>query len=91
MKFIEQYEPKTSIIYKIACASNEGSDQPAHPRSLLKVFAGYSADNQKSMASSGGLERLCGCAKLFWVFAMCTCNLVGNAVLQLIFNPLYTQ
>ena len=30
-----------SISYKIACAPSEDSDQPAHPRSLIRVVAGH--------------------------------------------------
>ena len=30
---------KLSIFYKFACAPSEDSDQPAHPRSLIRIFA----------------------------------------------------
>ena len=39
-------EPGISISYKIACAPSEDSDQPAHPRSLIRVFTGHSVDSQ---------------------------------------------
>ena len=35
-------EPGHSNSYKIACAPSGDSDQPAHLRSLIRVFAGYS-------------------------------------------------
>ena len=31
--------------FKIACAPSKDSDQPAHPRSLIGVFAGHSVDS----------------------------------------------
>ena len=43
-----------SITYKIACASTDGSDQSAHLRSLIRVFAGHSVGRKGSKASSGG-------------------------------------
>ena len=36
------------IPYKIACAPSEDSDQPAHPRSLIRVFAGHSVSSKWS-------------------------------------------
>ena len=37
-----------SISYKMACVPSEDSDQPAHPRCLIRVFAGHSIDRQES-------------------------------------------
>ena len=34
-----QVSRKNSISYKIACASFAGSEQPAHPSGLIRVFA----------------------------------------------------
>ena len=34
------YKPVSSKRYKLACASAEDSDQPVHPRSLIRVFGG---------------------------------------------------
>ena len=53
-------EPGHSNSYKIACVPSGDSDQPAHPRSLIRVFAGYSGVqcSQGSKASSGGQRRL---------------------------------
>ena len=49
--------------YIVKCASSQDSDQPAHPRSLIRVFAWRSADRQWSVASwSETLIRLSGCA-----------------------------
>ena len=48
------YEAGHSISYQIACAPSEDSDQPAHPRSLITVFAGHSVTSQGYKASSGG-------------------------------------
>ena len=39
---------------KIACVPSEDSDQPAHQRSLIGVFAGHALGNQGSIALSGG-------------------------------------
>ena len=33
------YEPQRQTTYLLTCAPNENSDQPAHPRSLIRVFA----------------------------------------------------
>ena len=38
-QFLSQ-EPVSSKRYKLACAHIEDSDQPAHPRSLIRVFDG---------------------------------------------------
>ena len=35
----KETEPEYSISYKIACAYSKYSDQPAHPRRLIGVFA----------------------------------------------------
>ena len=35
----QKYEPGHSISYKTACAPSENLDQPAHPCSLIRVFA----------------------------------------------------
>ena len=32
------YETQSESTYLLTCASNEDSDQPAHPRSLISVF-----------------------------------------------------
>ena len=32
-------EPGYSKMYKLACLPGQGSDQPAHPLSLIRVFA----------------------------------------------------
>ena len=34
-------EPERSISCKIICAPSEDQDQPAHQRSLIRVFAGH--------------------------------------------------
>ena len=33
------YEPQHEISNNVLCASSKGSDQPAHMRSLIRVFA----------------------------------------------------
>ena len=33
-------EPKHSNYYSLTCAPSEDSDKPAHPHSLIRVFAG---------------------------------------------------
>ena len=42
------YEPEYSISYKTAWAPSKDSDQPAHSRSLIRVFTWYSVGNQGS-------------------------------------------
>ena len=49
-----QIEPGNSITYKIACVLSECSDQPAHPHSLIRVFAEHSVGTKDSKTSSGG-------------------------------------
>ena len=47
---------------KLAYASIEDSDQPAHQRRLIRVFDGRFKGNQRSNVSSGGkLKLLAGC------------------------------
>ena len=53
-----KHEPGQNTSYKIVCAPSEDSDQPAHPRSLIRVFAGHSVGSQISEASLGGQWRL---------------------------------
>ena len=52
------YEPGHSIYYRIACAPSEDSDQPAHLRRLIRVFAGHPVGNQGFKAHSSGQRRL---------------------------------
>ena len=40
-------EPVSSIWYNFPCAPIEDSDQPAHPRSLIRVFDGRSMDSKR--------------------------------------------
>ena len=40
----------------IACAPSEDSDQSAHPRSLIRVFAEYSQDNSKVARDQNHLQ-----------------------------------
>ena len=51
-------QPGHSISYKIACAPSEDSDQHVHPRSLIRVFAGYPVGRQGSKVSSSRQRRL---------------------------------
>ena len=44
--------------YKLGCAPNEYSDQPAHPRSLVRVFDGRTIASKGSNVSSDGKLRL---------------------------------
>ena len=41
---IKTYESGHSISYKISCAPSENTDQPAHPRNLIRIFAGLSGN-----------------------------------------------
>ena len=77
---LRKNEPGDSISYKVACAPNEDSYQPAHPRSLLRVFAGHSMCSQGSKASSGEQQpdQAARMHRLIWVFAEHTCNIVRN-------------
>ena len=56
-------EPVYSKIYKFACTPIEDSDQPAHQRSLIRVFDGRSIDSQESVSSGVKLRliRPCRC------------------------------
>ena len=51
-------EPESSKRYTLACVPIEDSDQPAHPRSLIRVFDGRSMGSKGSNVSSGGKLRL---------------------------------
>ena len=44
---------------KVASTPSEDSDQPAHPRSLLRVFAGHSVGSQGSKTSSQAHVHYC--------------------------------
>ena len=61
---------RKSISYKIASVSSEDSDQPAHPRSLIRLFAGHSVASQGSKACSDGqLSLWTACAFMqSWTF-----------------------
>ena len=50
-------EPGSNKNYKLACAHIEASDQPARPRSLIRIFDGRSLGRQGSISSSGGKLR----------------------------------
>ena len=54
---------------KLTCAHIKDSDQPAYPRSLVRVFDGRCMGSQGSNVSSGKktktLIRLCECADRF--------------------------
>ena len=56
--FAGLFEAVSSKRYKMVCASIKNSDQPAHPRSLIRVFDGRSTGSQGSNFSSGGNIRL---------------------------------
>ena len=43
--------------YRFDCAPIQGSDQPAHPRSLIRVFDRHSMTSQGSNISTGGTLR----------------------------------
>ena len=49
-------EPGHSISYNIACAPSEDSDQPAHPRRLIRVFTGESAGSKGSKRPQADTE-----------------------------------
>ena len=53
-------EPGNSISHNIACVPSEDSDQPAHPRSLIRVFAGHSVDSQGSKVLQADSEDSAG-------------------------------
>ena len=61
------YKPVSSERYKLACASAEDSDQPAHPRSLIRVFGGRLCVAKGAFIrhNTKTLIRLCGCADRF--------------------------
>ena len=51
-------EPDHIFSCKTACAPSEDSDQPAHPRSLIRVIVWHTVRNQGSKTSSNGQPRL---------------------------------
>ena len=53
-----RYKPGRSISYTITTDPAKNSGQPAHARSLIKVFVGPSAGSQGSNSSSSGQRRL---------------------------------
>ena len=65
-----------SSSFKIACLLREGSNQPVHPPSLMKVVAGHLVGSEESSAPSGGQCRQAGLAEI-------SLYLVGNAVSRL--------
>ena len=75
------YEPVSCKMYKLACAPTKDSDQPAHPRSLIRAFDGRSMGNKGLNVSSGGktmtLIRLCGCVD-WWEQKKCKQNNESN-------------
>ena len=66
------FEPGYSISYNIAFAPNEDSDQPAHPRSLIRVIAEHYVGRQVSESS---LDGQC-------VFSWRICSIAGNDVIR---------
>ena len=59
------FEPGHSMSYNIACAPSEDSDQPAHPRSLIRVFAAHIVEpriHSVFRRTAKTLMSLCGCA-----------------------------
>ena len=79
----------TAFPIRLQCAPSIDSDQSAHPRSLIRVFAGHSVDSQESKASSDGQRSLYVQPVRVRVFAWRTCSLVGNAVSRLKCNYTY--
>ena len=76
--WVTYFELVHYISYKIACAPSEESDQPAHLRSLTKVFTEHSVSSQGSTASSATqrkLESTCTSAQadpsLRWAHIQC--------------------
>ena len=62
---IHVYEPQRQETYLWTCAPSEDSDQPAHSRSVIRIFPVRNWDSQGYKLSSGGkrrLIRLRGCA-----------------------------
>ena len=56
-------EPQRHETYHRTCAPSGDSDQTAHLRSLIRIFAGRTLDIQRCKVSSSGQRRLCsGCA-----------------------------
>ena len=53
------YEAESSERYKLTYAPTEDSDQPVHPRSLIRAFNGRSMGSRGSNVSSDGKVRLC--------------------------------
>ena len=54
----DSFEPKRQETYPRTCAPSEDSNQPAHSRSLIRIFSGRIFDLQGCNASSCGQRRL---------------------------------
>ena len=54
------FEPGHSCSYKIACAPCEDSDYLAHPRSLIRVFAGHAVGSNDLKRLPADSEDWCG-------------------------------
>ena len=66
---------------------SEDSDQPAHPYSLIIVFAGLSVgskDTKSLHAASKDTDQSAQMCRLIRVFTERTCNLAGNGESKLI-------
>ena len=55
---IRTNEPQRQKMYFRSCAHSEDSDQPAHPRSLIRIFTGRILDSQGCISFSCGQRRL---------------------------------
>ena len=80
----EKNEPGHSISCKTACAPSEDWDQPAHPRSLIRVFTWHSVgskDLKRLQAKSEDSDQPSLMRRL--IFAGRTCNLVVKSVPRL--------
>ena len=81
----------TSENYFRTCAPSEDSDQPAHSRSLIRIFTGHILDSQWCQVSSCGQQWLIRLRWLIWVFVGCTYHKVLFLMLRLIWKEVNTD
>ena len=72
------FEPRHDKTSKMTCAPSEDSDQPAHPPSLIRIFAVRFLYTDSEDADQTGR------ISLIWVFAGRTSHFVGFVMLRLI-------
>ena len=84
-----EQEPQCKETYIRTCAPSEDSDQPAHPRSLIRIFTGafWIAKDEKFLhATNEASDQSTRMRRLFWVFSLRIWQKVHFRTLRLICN-----